>query len=41
MRPWILLLLIAGAWLGAFWDREAPRDLGQVRWERHLDAAGP
>ncbi len=24
MRPWILLLLTAGASLGAFWDRDAP-----------------
>ncbi len=39
MRPWILLLLTAGASLGAFWDRDAPRELGQVRWERDLDAA--
>ena len=34
MRSWILLLLTAGASLGAFWDRNAPRELGEVRWER-------
>ncbi len=38
MKPWILLLA-AGASLGAFWNRDAPRKLGEVRWERDLDAA--
>ena len=38
MRRWVLLLAAAVS-LGVFWDRGTPRELGQVRWERDLDAA--